>query len=79
MKDVDQDTGEDLNPSSNNLFLGKDRLVDFLFIVVSNDLFSLIIVSKNYTPLKTRTLSCVGIKEKTNKSNVDYKDWKMLE
>ena len=25
MKDVDQDTGEDLNPTSNNLFLGKDR------------------------------------------------------
>ncbi|XP_069683927.1 ATP-dependent RNA helicase DHX8 [Periplaneta americana] len=25
MKDVDQDTGEDLNPTSNNLLLGKDR------------------------------------------------------
>ncbi|GLH04522.1 ATP-dependent RNA helicase DHX8 [Gryllus bimaculatus] len=25
MKDVDQETGEDLNPSSNNLLLGKDR------------------------------------------------------
>jgi ATP-dependent RNA helicase DHX8/PRP22 len=31
MKDVNQDTGEDLNPTSNNLFLGKDRFV-VLFI-----------------------------------------------
>jgi hypothetical protein len=27
MKDVNQDTGEDLNPTSNNLLLGKDRFV----------------------------------------------------
>jgi len=31
MKDVNQDTGEDLNPTSNNLLLGKDRFV-ILFI-----------------------------------------------
>lgn len=31
MKDVNQDTGEDLNPTSNNLLLGKDRFV-VLFI-----------------------------------------------
>jgi hypothetical protein len=27
MKDVNQDTGEDLNPTSNNLLQGKDRFV----------------------------------------------------
>jgi hypothetical protein len=31
MKDVNQDTGEDLNPTSNNLLLGKDRFVIPLF------------------------------------------------
>jgi hypothetical protein len=34
MKDVNQDMGEDLNPTSNNLLLGKDRFVIPLFIHV---------------------------------------------